>query len=56
MTASMLDELQQPPPPKIYICPCCFLTFTYRSAFITHCEKMKVQIDAAIAGARAWKK
>jgi len=52
MTASMLDELQPPPQPKIYICPCCFLSFAYRSAFITHCEKMKVQIDAAIAKAK----
>lgn len=48
----MIEEIQVPPPPKFFICPCCIFSFVDKAKFITHCEKMKAQIDAAIASAK----
>ena len=48
MTASMLDEVQTPSPPRFFICPCCVLSFTEREKFVTHCETMKARLDDAV--------
>lgn len=55
--ASMLDEVELPDgQPRIYICPCCVLSFVDQPKFVIHCEAMKVKIDAAIASSKIERK
>jgi len=55
MSTSMLDEVQVPPEPWLFICPCCRFSFQELARYIAHCETMKATIDAALARARARK-
>ncbi len=53
----MLDEVELPDgQPRIYICPCCVLSFVDQPKFVIHCEAMKVKIDAAIASSKIERK
>lgn len=57
MNASMLDEVQVPEEKqRLYLCPCCVLTFVHQATFVSHCEAMKVKIDAAIASSKLERK
>jgi hypothetical protein len=47
----MIDEVQLPAEPRLYICPCCFFSFNELPKFIRHLELMKKLIDAAQAKA-----
>lgn len=51
MTASMIEEVQLPTEPKMWICPCCFFSFSELPKFVRHLELMKKLIDAAQAKA-----
>jgi len=52
----MLDEVEVPKSPRLFICPCCIFSYRDHGKFIAHCEKMKAQIDAAMVASREPKK
>ncbi len=52
MSASMLEETEVPPAPRLFTCPCCVFSFKDHGIFISHCEKMKARIDEAMKDSR----
>ncbi len=54
--ASMIDEIEVPQDPKMWVCSCCKFSFRDVNKFADHLIAMKAKIEADLAKVKASKK